>query len=345
MKKIDAKVKFLNESSLLGFDVKGAIQADDQAIFHPLKFLSQLKKDFEIYEYTRILKIDMKKKILYTKNNQITANKIIIATNYPIVKIKGAYFIKLYKSHSYCALTNDYKDIKATFTSDVESGLTFRNYGKKVIIGGLDHRTGRIDSIKKEQRMKDISNSYFNSDIECFWDANDVVTYDGLPIVGQFSNKYKDVYIITGFNKWGMTNSMVSANLITDLITNKENKFKKIFSPNRFNFNFIAFLTNIGVSLNNLILRPILPVFNSYKKIKVGEGKIVNYKGRKRAVYRDKNNIYHVCTPFCKHLGCQLRFNKNTKTWDCPCHGSRYDIDGNLLNSPSMQDLENINVT
>lgn len=138
---------------------------------------------------------------------------------------------------------------------------------------------------------------------------------------------------------------MVSANLITDLITNKENKFKKIFSPNRFNFNFIAFLTNIGVSLNNLILRPILPVFNSYKKIKVGEGKIVNYKGRKRAVYRDKNNIYHVCTPFCKHLGCQLRFNKNTKTWDCPCHGSRYDIDGNLLNSPSMQDLENINVT
>jgi glycine/D-amino acid oxidase-like deaminating enzyme/nitrite reductase/ring-hydroxylating ferredoxin subunit len=341
LKKIGVPSTFYENMSILGFNALGVIETYNQAIFHPLKFLSQLKKDFEIFENTRILKIDMKNKILYTKDYSIKANKIIMATNYPIGKVKGAYFIKLYKSHSYCVSTKKPLDINGTYQSDSEDGLTFRNQDKKIIIGGLDHRTGRVNSTTKKQRLEEVSKKYFNSGIEYFWDANDVVTYDGLPIVGRFNDKYPDVYIITGFNKWGMTNSMASAKLITDLISNKVNKFEKIFSPQRFNFNFGAFLINIGVSLNNLVIKPLTPAFKSYRKIKIGDGEIVHYRNSKRAVYRDEKNVFHFCSPYCKHLGCQLKFNKNTKTWDCPCHGSRYDIDGNIISSPTVEKLEN----
>lgn len=340
LNKINAKVKFYENKEVFGVKVPGIIETQNQAIFNPLKFLSQLKKDFEIFEKTRILDIDMKHKILYTKDHKIHANKIIIATNYPIVKIKGAYFIKLYKSHSYCAVTEKVKEINGTYQSDEDNGLTFRNYNNQIIIGGLDHRTGRINSNTKKQRMEEIAGKYFNTKIINFWDANDVVTYDGLPIVGKFSKKYKDVYIITGFNKRGMANSIVSSILITDLIIGKENKFKNIFSPQRFNFCLKGFLSNLGSSLNNLIIKPLTPVFKSYKNLRVGNGEIMNYKGSKKAVYLDEFNKIHICSPYCKHLGCQLKFNKNTKTWDCPCHGSRYDIDGNIITAPTVGTLE-----
>lgn len=133
---------------------------------------------------------------------------------------------------------------------------------------------------------------------------------------------------------------MASATLITDLISGQKNEFEKIFSPQRFNFSFGAFLTNIGVSLNNILIRPFMPAFKSYKSLKIGNGDIVCYKGLKKAVYRDEKNKLHICSPYCKHLHCQLKFNKNSKTWDCPCHGSRFDIDGNIISSPTVEKLD-----
>ena len=265
LNEINANVEYFENKSILGFNTKGVIKASGQAVFHPLEFLVQLKKDFEIFENTRIVKIDMDKKILFTKDHQIIANKIIIATNYPIVKLKGAYFLKLYKSHSYVASTKKNKNaLKSTYHSDVENGFTFRDFNSQVIIGRLDHRTGRVNSSEKKERLEDVSKKYFNSEITNFWDANDVVTYDGLPIVGKFSEKYKDIYIITGFNKWGMANSMASSVLITNLISGQKNEFEEIFSPQRFNFSFKAFLSNIFVSLKNLLFMPLIPSFQSY---------------------------------------------------------------------------------
>jgi len=338
---IGAKVEYFEQKTILGFDTKGVIKISNQAVFHPLKFLTQLQKDFEIFENTRILKIDMNKKILYTKDFQITANKIVIATNYPIVKLKGAYFLKLYKSHSYVVATKKIENpLRSSYHSDVENGLTLRDYNGQVIIGGLDHRTGRVNSCEKKRRLEEVSKECFKSNITNFWDANDVVTYDGLPIVGKFSEKFKDIYVITGFNKWGMANSMASSILITDLISKQNNPAEEVFSPQRFNFSFKAFLSNIFVSLKNLVIMPLIPSFCSYKNLKIGQGKIVCYKGSKKAVYRDEKNNFHICSPYCKHLHCQLKFNKNSHTWDCPCHGSRYDIDGNIISSPTVEKLD-----
>lgn len=336
----DINVNFYDKKSIFGFDV-GVIKVDNQAIFHPLKFLSSLNKDFEIFENTRVQDIDLDRKILYTKNYKITANKIIIATNYPIVKLQGAYFAKMYKSNSYVVATeNCKKSIKSTYHSDNETGVTIRGYNGQAVIGGLDHRTGRVDEDNKKDRLEKFAKKTFNSEISNFWCANDVMTYDGLPIIGRFDVKHRDVYIITGFNKWGMANSMIGSVLITDLISEKKNEFLEIFSPQRFNFRFGAFVTNICVSLYNILLKPLTPVFKSYKSVKEGQGRIVYYKGSKKAVYKDENKKLHICSPYCQHLNCQLKFNQNSKTWDCPCHGSRYDIDGKIISSPTVENLD-----
>jgi len=138
-----------------------------------------------------------------------------------------------------------------------------------------------------------------------------------------------------------MANSMASSMLITDLISGEQSPFEKIFSPQRFNFRLGAFLSNLWVSIKNLIITPLTPAFKSYKNLKIGEGKIVCYKGSKKAVYKDENGNFHVCSPYCKHLHCQLKFNSNSKTWDCPCHGSRFDIDGKIIVAPTVENLDN----
>ncbi|MDD2445624.1 MAG: FAD-dependent oxidoreductase [Clostridia bacterium] len=340
--KVGANVKYSENKEILGFPVKAVIQMRNQAMFHPIKFLNGLNLDFEIFENTRILEVDLNKKILYTANHNIIADKIIIATNYPIINLKGTYFLKLYKSQSYSVITNPIKNIKGMYQGDLENGITLRNSNNQIIIGGLDHRTGRNDSEYKFEQLEDIAKKYFEkAKILNRWSANDTVTFDGLAITGLFSKKYKDIYIITGFNKWGMANSMASAQLITDIITEKKNIFEEIFSPQRFMFSLSSFFISLGVSIKNLI-KPLLIPLNTHKKLKADTGGIVWYNFRKRAVYKDAQNKLHICSPFCKHMGCQLTFNANTKTWDCPCHGSRFDIDGQIITAPTVKPLDKI---
>ena len=299
---IGADTEYYENKEILGFQVKAVIKMKNQAMFHPIKFLNGLPLNFEIFEDTRILDVDLNKKVLYTANHTITANKIIIATNYPIINLKGTYFLKLYKSQSYAVITNNSHDIKGMYQGDFENGLTFRNMHNQIIIGGLDHRTGRADSENKFERLKSVAKKYFkNAKILNNWSANDTVTFDGLPITGPFSKKYKDIYIITGFNKWGMANSMTNSQLITDLITENKNDFKEIFSPQRFRFSLTSFLISLGVSIKNLT-KPILIPLSSHRKLKNGAGGIVWYKFKKKAVYKDDEGKLHICSPFCKHF-------------------------------------------
>lgn len=335
-----APVNYCRSENLFGIKTEGSIVMQKQAMFNPIKFLNALPKKYEIFENTRIIDIDLKNKMLFTENHKIKANKIIIATNYPIVNVRGGYFLKLYKSQSYAVYTDSDYNLNALYQSDTDSGFTFRNYNNGVIIGGLDHRTGKADNNSKFDRLQNAAKEYFNiNKISNFWCANDVITFDGLPIVGKFSNWHKDIYIITGFNKWGMANSMISAALIADTITGAGNKYKNLFSPQRKIFAPFALLTNLGTAVFNLIIKPILPVFKSSKNIKTDSGDIVVINGKKVAAYKNQKGELSTCKPYCPHLGCQLNFNDNSKTWDCPCHGSRFDADGKIITAPTVKNM------
>ena len=339
LKDIGADVEFEQNVDMLNFPVDAAIKLSNQAHFNPIKFLNGLPKKFDIVENTRIIKVDTKNKILYTSSNKITANKIIVATGYPIIDVPGWYFLRMYKSHSY-SIAIEGGNINAVYQSDMDNGLTFRPYDNKVIIGGLDHRSGRVNSNDKFTRLGEIAKRSFGEiEVTHRWSANDCITFDGVPYAGYYSKKSKDIFIITGFNKWGMTNSMACSKLISDMIAGKENDYEKLFSPQRKWFEFTPFMKNTAHTVKNLIVKPIIPPIKTPNSLQPGTGAILFYKGSKKAIYKDKDGNLYVSNALCPHLKCQLQFNPNTITWDCPCHGSRFDIYGNIIVSPAVGEL------
>lgn len=342
LSKIDTNIKYKKSGKLLNTTTKGFIIIPEQASFHPFKFFNGLNLDgIDIFINTRITNIDLDNKTLFTSEHQITANKIIIATNYPIVNIRGGFFLKLYKSHSYVVSVLKDNPSPFLYQTDVENGLTFRRCEDKIIVGGLDHRTGRIDKKGKFERLQEIANQMVDSNkVTNYWSTNDCITFDGMPLAGVFSKNHKDIYVITGFNKWGMANSMVCSSLVTNLVLNKEHSYQKLFNPQRLNISLLSLIKNLGITLKYRLLLPAIPSFKSINSLKKGEGDIVNSNG-KTAAFKDYSDKSFENTPYCGHMGCQLKFNPNTLTWDCPCHGSTYSKDGEIISAPTVKNIKN----
>lgn len=340
LKAIGADAEFLGAAKILNIEVLGAIKLSAQARFHPLEFLDGLPKNFEIIENTRVLKVDIKNKTLYTKDAAIHADKIIIATGFPIIDVPGFYFLRMYKSHSYTIAVDSAEKLEAMYQGDLGNSLTYRQYENSIIIGGLDHRSGRVDEDNKYDRLEEKSADSFPDAVTThFWSANDCMTFDGVPLVGPYCKSADGVYVITGFNKWGMTNAMAGACVLRDIINGKKNKYQQLFSPFRRRAT-APFLNNALSTVNNLVIKPISVPTHTAAELLPDSGDIVLVGGKKKAVYKDTDGELHICDALCKHLKCQLQFNPNTKTWDCPCHGSRFDIDGKLIVGPATEDLD-----
>ena len=167
------------------------------------------------------------------------------------------------------------------------------------------------------------------------------MTSDGIPYIGIYSKEMPNVYVATGFNKWGMTSSMVSSIIISDMIVGVEHDFNDIFSPSRFDMTAsIKNLAKDGVeTAYNFIARKIHIPMQTIEHVNNGEGEIVIYNGEKVGVYKNKEGKVYTVSTKCPHLGCELKWNADDLSWDCPCHGSRFDFKGNLLDSPSIKDL------
>lgn len=340
-KALNVQAEWIDNYYIMGYKVTAAIKLSNQGIFNPIKFANSLTMNIEIFENTPIIEIDTKRKIVYSKNASIKADIIVIATNFPIVNVPGYYFLRQYKSTSYAVNIADKHDVDAIYQSDEENGITIRGGEQGIIIGGLDHRTGRLDHNGKFDRLEEFANKYFNAKISHKWLANDCITCDSIPLVGALSKKRKDIYVITGFNKWGMLNSIVSGQLIADLICKIDNKYAKLLSPCRKKISIIYFIKNTCVTVGNLLIKPLNLFVPSYKSLQNNSGKIVWYKGKIKAVYKDTNGKFHICQSKCSHLKCKLQFNNQATSWDCPCHGSRFSIDGDIITAPAVRGIAN----
>lgn len=340
LKAIGADVTFMTDIKILNTAVSAAIKLPNQARFHPLKFLEALPKKFEIIENTRIQKVDTANKTLYSNDAVIKADRIIIATGFPIIDVPGFYFLRMYKSHSYSIAVDTATKLDAMYQGDLGNSLTYRQYKDSIIIGGLDHRSGRVDEDNKYDRLEEKAvESFPDAKTTYYWSANDCMTFDGVPLVGPYCKGSQDIFIISGFNKWGMTNAMVGACLLRDIINNKKNKYQQLFSPFR-KRPAGPFVNNALSTVKNLVIKPISPPTLTAQEMLPGSGDIVLVGGKKKAVYKDSEGELHICDALCKHLKCQLDFNPNTKTWDCPCHGSRFEIDGKLIVGPATENLD-----
>ena len=278
----------------LPFPTAGAIRFSEQAQFHPLKFAAGIAKGLNIYEKTPARAFEGNGVV--TDQGKITASKIIVATHFPILNKHGSYFLKLYQQRSYVLALENAAQVDGMYLDAAENGLSFRNHGDLLLVGGGGHRTG-----KRGGGWAELRGCYPKAREVCRWATQDCMTLDGVPYIGQYSKRTPDLYVATGFNKWGMTSSMAAAMILSDLVQGRENQYASIFSPSR------------------TVLRPQLFV-----------------NGLEAAV-----NLLTPTKPRCPHMGCALKWNPREHSWDCPCHGSRFAADGSLQDNPAAGDLKN----
>lgn len=343
------------EKTPLPFPIKAAVRFDNQAQFHPRKFLLALAKKItdrgcKIFEQSRVVDIEEGNNyvLITAQGKKVTADKVIIASHYPCYNKHGLYFTRIYPEKSYVvAVKAKEKYPGGMYITAEDPGRSLRSQpsdkGELIFVGGEHHKTGQgEDTIRHYEELIDFANETFTiEDIPYRWSTQDCMTLDDLPYVGHFTSDTPNMYIATGYGKWGMTNSMASAMLLNDLILKGESPWQDVYNPSRKTItastkNFVVENLNVAKELiGGKITHP-----PSNVDIRPGEGKIIEANGQKAGAYRDEQGTLHVVDTTCTHMGCELSWNSAEKSWDCPCHGSRFSYEGDVIEGPALRSLD-----
>ncbi|NLL79835.1 MAG: FAD-dependent oxidoreductase [Clostridiales bacterium] len=354
-----------NDAEYLGFDaaytdklslpfpVTGAVRFNHQAAFHPLQFLYALSRELTIYEHSRVLSVKLLsskeqssagfKNMIGTEYGTVSARRVIFACHYPFLRYPGFYALKMFQKQNPVFALQNVELPEAPCLGVDPDGLSFRPAGEFLLLGGPSYRTGDSKSAAfsyalLKQRVKEL---YPNGHILESWTAQDCVTLDGLPMIGIFSKSRPEWCIADGFGKWGMTGSMLAATLLRDMFTGQKNPLEQIVFPGRFlrhaSFDFLW--EHISVFTSSLLLSRLKKPKVVSDDLQTDEGGIVLHQGKKTAAYRNADGKLYTFLPRCPHMGCELSWNAEAKTWDCPCHGSRFRYDGTLLCGPANLSL------
>jgi glycine/D-amino acid oxidase-like deaminating enzyme/nitrite reductase/ring-hydroxylating ferredoxin subunit len=347
------KAAFL-EKIPLPFSVKAAVRFENQAQFHPRKFLLALAEDYfkhggKLFEQSRVVDLedDGSYVIITNLGKKISAEKVIIASHYPCYNKPGLYFTRIYPERSYVVAIKAKESYPGgMYIAAEESGHSFRNQisdeGELILVGGEQHKTGQgEDTSRNYEALIDFSHKIFTvEDIPYRWSTQDCMTLDGLPYVGHFTSDTPNMYIATGFAKWGMTNSIASSLILRDLIMTGKSPWQDVYNPSRESIaasakNFVV--QNLNVA-HELIVGKI-SALPEQEIIKPGEGKVVEANGQRAGAHRDEQGILHVVNTTCTHMGCEVNWNSAEKSWDCPCHGSRFSYGGDIIEGPAVNPL------
>ncbi len=325
-------------STELPFAVKGAVRFANQAQFQPLRFLQAIAKTLTIFENTMVRAVEGER--IYTEGGIVQAGEIVIATHYPFVNVPGFYFLRMYQERSYVLALRHAQRLEGMYLGIDAQGYSLRGYGETVLLGGQGHRCGEHPAESCYESLRQAARQIYPSSVEIRgWSAQDCMTLDGVPYIGQYSAGTPGLYVATGFGKWGMTNSMVAAVLLSDSILGKANDCADIFSPQRFHLR--ATLRRVCRDrahwLRGMTLGFVHVPKKHLEKVPNGQGAIVKYQGKTAGVYKNFKGETFVVSARCPHLGCRLNWNPDELSWDCPCHGSRFDYRGFLIDNPAMQ--------
>ena len=275
----------------------GAIRFREQGQFHPLRFLAALAGELTVYEGTEVRALEGS--AARTNRGRITAEHIVVTTHFPIFNKYGLYFLKQYQSRSYVLALEGATDPEGMYLDEAEGGLSFRWAEGRLLLGGGGHRTGKpgLGWAAPEAFARE---HYPEARETGRWATQDCMTLDGGTYIGRYGRGTRNLYVATGFGKWGMTTAMAAAELLRDMILGQQSPWEALFSPRR------------------SLLRPQLAA----NALEAAKGLLTFSK------------------PRCPHLGCALQWNRQEHSWDCPCHGSRFDAGGGLLDNPATGDLK-----
>jgi len=352
--KLGLPVDFVTETTL-PFPVAGAVRFDNQARFHPRKYLLSVAQAVNgdgcaIFENTRVLDVEEGTPCqVLTDKGKVAARDVVIATNIPILD-KGGFFAKVFpRQHVVVGIRVVPEHVPTgMFLAVGEPAYSVRVHptdkGPLLIISGQGYRTGHADTAQKSRELRwFVQNRFQVTSIEYEWINQDYDAADRVPYIGHLTPGSKHLYTATGFNAWGLTNGTVAATIISDDIIGNHNRWADLYRATRVNLKSSGGkLLRENVHVGEMWLRD---KFASGRRKTVetvapGEGEIIDLHGKKAAVYRDEKGQIHAVSAVCTHLGCIVHWNKADKSWDCPCHGSRFDAGGKVISGPASKDLE-----
>ena len=318
-----------------------ALGLRDQARFHPLKLLAALADGLTIYEHSRVM--DVEEGRVMVDGGSITAETVIFTCHYPFLNVPGYFFARQHQERSYVLALEGAKFMKNCYLGVEENGLSFRSWGNYLLLGGGAHRTGDNREGGQYEMLRQAARRYWPQCREAAaWSAQDCMPMDGVPYIGQYADSRPDWLVATGFQKWGMSSSVVAAEILSAMALGQTPPADSaVFAPHRFKAGASThqLAEDATCSLKGLSKRFLEPGRIPADHIPPGHGGVAEVDGEKLGVYRDEKGELHTVVPKCPHMGCQLEWNPDEKSWDCPCHGSRFDIYGRLLTGPAQTDL------
>lgn len=365
VEEIEAEVEAAQEAGLpasftteteLPFDIAGAIRVENQAMFHPRAFCLALAERIpgdgsHLFEQTRATDVETGESRceVVTRGGRVRAGHVVLATQIPFLD-RGGFFARTSPSRSYAlAARIDGPMPEGMYLGAGESGHSVRPYrgdvGEFLIIGGEGHKVGHDEDTRRRYEALETwaRETYPVTEVAYSWSAQDYMPVDGVPYIGKLTPFSKRIYVATGFKKWGMTTGVIASMLIGDAILGRDNSWQPVFDSTRLDITRSAkALISENMDVATRFVWDRLSRLNAGPADELAQdtGGIVDLDGAATAAYRDPEGSLHAVSPTCAHLGCSLSWNTAERTWDCPCHGSRYDIDGKVIQGPSVRDLE-----
>jgi len=335
----------------LPWEVKGAVRFEDQAELHPCKYLVGLAQavrgaDGQIYEHTRAVQVSDGDPCTVRAENgrEVRAHHVIVATHFPFLDRSG-FFARMHPERSYCLALRLRGDVPQGMYIDTQ-GHSLRSQpapggGELLLVGGASHKVGQADEAESYRALEEYARERFEVEsIDLRWSTQDNIPLDSVPYVGKLAPFSKRVLVATGFRKWGFANGTAAAIILADAVKGREHPWAATFDSNRLGSasaaaSFVKENANVGRRfLQDRLKR------GSAEAVPPGEGAIVRDGLRQAAVHRDEQGELHALSARCTHLGCIVDWNSAERSWDCPCHGSRFGIDGRVLQGPAVAPLE-----
>ncbi|MDR9853476.1 FAD-dependent oxidoreductase [Paenibacillus sp. VCA1] len=342
--------------------VKGAIEMPDQGQFHPLHYLKPLvdesvKNGAKIYEHTTITRLEEGGPpytlSAYHGKAKVRCRRIVSASHFPFLDKKGLYFARLHAVRSYAVAFRPERPFPGgTYLSvgnaSPKRSLRTANYnGEDVIIaGGENHKTGQsIRTHDHYEQLEKFGSELFGiKEIPFRWSAQDLETLDKVPYIGQLTQGDEGIYVATGFYKWGMTQGTLSGMILSDLILGNDNPYAELYTPSRFKAD--PSIKNVVVQnadvAAHFVAGKVGLIQRKADDLKPGEGGVISHNGKRAGGYRDDQGNLFIVDTTCSHMGCEIEWNEGERSWDCPCHGSRYTYEGEVIEGPATKPLDKL---
>lgn len=338
--KIQAEKELLESFGACPYNVEhssisAGIKISDSYVFHPISFLLGICKSIisKVYIYENTLVFDLKKEngryLIHTTNGDFFAKDVVMANHYPFFLFPNLFPLRTYVQREYVNAAK--VSTRLFFTAiNIDADLhSIRYYKNYLLYGSNRHRlTKKIDFEKHYEKSRLDFKKLFGKDAEITWDNQDIVSHDLLPFIGKVDNH---LYIGTAYRGWGMTNGILAGKIISDIILCRPSLYQDFFSPRRINLE-LTFNSFLGTF--HYMKATMQAFLNKNNPL------YIKINGVLHAIYEDEEHKIHKICLLCPHMKCRLVFNSYDKTWDCPCHGSRFSLDGSLIKGPAVKSLK-----